>query len=284
LLNNKTKNENYHEKIKPKVKEITKVENNNYTKNEIRKENKGFKEYLIQKQKIELDKLNRNKIFSQIDKCNSNKKKTYKPFYEFLKEFQRVNKIELNFISLNKNSSIKYTNNKRKQRKYNKTEFNKAQKIKNKLNKSEEKPDESMKDIGERLSIMKKRRQTDKSVLLGKINSKYKEIEEKRNLDDIKEKLIEKLNKKKLFENVNLKSFNNIEENIAIILDKLREDITYKISIGKCEKSEMEEIFKLEKKLEEFKLNYKLKGQNIINKYILFLLTNLNEFIELLDM
>ena len=283
-LLNKTKNENYHEKIKPKVKEITKVKNNNYTKNEITKENKGFKEYLIQKQKIELDKLNRNKIFSQIDKCNSNKKKTYKPFYEFLKEFQRVNKIELNFISLNKNSSIKYTNNKRKQRKYNKTEFNKAQMIKNQLNKSEEKQDESMKDIGERLSIMKKRRLTDKSILLGKINSKYKEIEEKRNIDVIKEKLIEKLNKKKLFENVNLKSFNDIEENIAIVLYKLKEDIKYKISIGKCEKSEMDEIFKLEKKLDEFKLNYKLKDKNIINKYILFLLMNLNEFIELLEL
>jgi len=137
----------------------------------------------------------------------------------------------------------------RKQRKYNKTElFNKAQKIKNNLNESEEKSDEGIKDIGERLSIMKKRRQTDKSVLLGKINSKYKEIEEKRNLDDIKEKLIEKLNKKKLFENVNLNSFNDIEENIAIALYKLREDIKFKISIGKCEKSEMDEFFKLEKK------------------------------------
>ena len=99
ILLNKIKNENNQEKKIKKGKEITKVENsNNYTKNEITKENKALKEYLMQK-KRELDELYQNKFFKQIGKYHSSKKKEYKPFYEFLKEFQRVNKIELNFIS-----------------------------------------------------------------------------------------------------------------------------------------------------------------------------------------
>ena len=80
---------------------------------------------------------------------------------------------------------------------------------------------------------------------------------------------------------MNLESVEEIEYHKSILLFKLREDIKYKISQGKCEKSEMDEFNKFENKLNDYKINYNLKNKNKIKEYVLLLLMKFNEYFEL---
>ena len=115
------------------------------------------------------------------------------------------------------------------------------------------------------------------------INNKYKEIEGKKHKVDIKEELTQNLDKLKFFKNVNLDSVEDIEYNKNILLYKIKEDIRYKISIGACDKTEMQEYLKFENKLNEYKINYNLRDKDKIREYVLLLLVKFNEFIELLN-
>ena len=120
-----------------------------------------------------------------------------------------------------------------------------------------------------------------KSATLNFIANKYKELEERKSIKDINQAIINNSNKYQLFTNVNLESVEDIEYNKTLLLYKLKEDIRYKISQGKCERTEMEEFEKFENKLNEYKINYNLKDTNKIKEYVLLLLTKFNEYIEL---
>ena len=122
-----------------------------------------------------------------------------------------------------------------------------------------------------------------KSATLDYINQKYKEIESQKDKVDINEEITENLDKLKFFKNVDLESIEDIEYNKNVLLYKLREDIKYKISIGTCDKTELDEYFKFESRLNEYKVNYNLKDKDKIREYVLLLLVKFNEFMELLS-
>ena len=232
----------------------------------------------------------KEKLNRQIDKSHSNEKKSYKPFYQILKEMnQEVNKIELNYISLRPNKYINYINAMRKQKrqilinkKYPKSALiNKLTRDEKYYNNSEEKSDESIKDLEERLSYIKNRKHNKKSSLLEKINQKYKETEESK--DNIREKFLEKFNKIKLFKSKDFDIVKDIENNLAMSLLKLREDIKFKISVGKCEKTEMDEYIKFENRSNKYKKECNLNDKNKRKENSYFLLKKINEFIELFE-
>ena len=136
--------------------------------------------------------------------------------------------------------------------------------------------------LEEQLSKIQRRRMN-KSATLEYINRKYKEIERKKGIVDINEELTENLDKLKFFKTMDLESVEDIEYHKNVLLYKLKEDIRYKIAIGQCDKTEMEEYFKFENKLNEYKINYNLKDKDKIREYVLLLLVKFNEFIELLN-
>jgi len=268
-----------------------KTKEKNISNNDKNKEYyKKFEEYKKQKEKKASDSLYQEKLNRQIDKSHSNEKKSYKPFYQILKEMnQEVNKIELNYISLRPNKYINYINAMRKQKrqilitkKYPKSALiNKLTRDEKYYNNSEEKSDESIKDLEERLSYIKNRKHNKKSSLLEKINQKYKETEESK--DNIREKFLEKFNKIKLFKSKDFDIVKDIENNLAMSLLKLREDIKFKISVGECEKTEMDEYIKFENRLNKYKKECNLNDKNKRKENSYFLLKKINEFIELFE-
>ena len=64
---------------------------------------------------------------------------------------------------------------------------------------------------------------------------------------------------------------------------KLREDIKFKISVGKCEKTEMDEYIKFENRLNKYKKECNLNDKNKRKENSYFLLKKINEFIELFE-
>ena len=155
--------------------------------------------------------------------------------------------------------------------------------IKNeKINIEDEKKSETINKSDERLSIIRGRRMN-KSATLEYINKKYKEIEKQKGNVDINEELSENLDKLNYFKNTDLESVEDIEYNKNVLLYKLKEDIRYNITIGKCEKAEMDEFIRFENKINEYKIKYNLKDKDKIKEYVLLLLVKFNEFMELLS-
>ena len=128
-----------------------------------------------------------------------------------------------------------------------------------------------------------KGRRMNKSSTLEYINKKYNEIESKKGNININQEINKNLEKLPNFKNIDLDSVEDIEYNKSVLLYKLREDIKYKIKVGKCDKSDMDDFINFEKKLNEYKVSYNLKDKNKIKEYILLLLIKINEFIELLE-
>ena len=289
------KNKKEEEKIIPLIKDINmkKDEVKKEVKNEIKKEIKMQSNIQKDKNLEEAkndEKLQKN-LLTKIEKENrqhEEHKIQYKPFYRNQREISNeYNKIEINFIG----NQSKFVN-KRKLRK--KSRIN-VKEITNKIPKqkddllykkepdNEEKKEEDMvQKLEEQLSKIQRRRMN-KSATLEYINRKYKEIERKKGIVDINEELTENLDKLKFFKTMDLESVEDIEYHKNVLLYKLKEDIRYKIAIGQCDKTEMEEYFKFENKLNEYKINYNLKDKDKIREYVLLLLVKFNEFIELLN-
>ena len=219
------------------------------------------------------------------------KEKSFLPFNKTQRHKKEgLNKFELNFFGSRKiNYNKTALNNKVRKRK---TRNSDEQPLLELLNSSDEELEESNEDdeisdenVNElenkdNLKDGKIRRQV-KSATLNFIANKYKELEERKSIKDINQAIINNSNKYQLFTNVNLESVEDIEYNKTLLLYKLKEDIRYKISQGKCERTEMEEFEKFENKLNEYKINYNLKDTNKIKEYVLLLLTKFNEYIEL---
>ena len=118
------------------------------------------------------------------------------------------------------------------------------------------------------------------------INQKYEEIEKKNNeinLNNIDKEILENQRRFSSFKGVNITSVEDIEYNKNVLLYKLKEDIRYNITIGKCEKAEMDEFIRFENKINEYKIKYNLKDKDKIKEYVLLLLVKFNEFMELLS-
>ena len=231
-------------------------------------------------------------IFENID--NENKfhieKNSFIPFSDIKnKSNEGFNKIQINFFAT-KNKKINKLKPRKKSK--NKKEFKKLKEevniikkdmIKNeKINIEDEKKSETINKSDERLSIIRGRRMN-KSATLEYINKKYKEIEKQKGNVDINEELSENLDKLNYFKNTDLESVEDIEYNKNVLLYKLKEDIRYNITIGKCEKAEMDEFIRFENKINEYKIKYNLKDKDKIKEYVLLLLVKFNEFMELLS-
>ena len=238
------------------------------------------------------DEYTQKNILEKIENENKHHeehKRKYVPFYQSQREISKdYNKIEINFIS-NKSKFVKrrLKTKSRKNVKEGIIERLKPKKeeiIKKQVsnNEKEEEEEDTVKKLEERLSIIKGRRMN-KSATLDYINQKYKEIESQKDKVDINEEITENLDKLKFFKNVDLESIEDIEYNKNVLLYKLREDIKYKISIGTCDKTELDEYFKFESRLNEYKVNYNLKDKDKIREYVLLLLVKFNEFMELLS-
>jgi len=266
-------------------KEETKIEvDENKNKKNLDAENKEIEEE-------KNDEYTQKNILEKIDNENKHHeehKRSFVPFYRSQREISEdYNKIEINFIS-NKSKFVKrrLKTKSRKNVKEGIAENLKPKReeiIKKQGSNIEEAEDEdTVKKLEERLALIKGRRMN-KSATLDYINQKYKEIEAKKDKVDINEEITENLDKLKFFRNVDLESIEDIEYNKNVLLYKLREDIKYKISIGTCDKTELEEYFKFESKLNEYKVNYNLKDKDKIREYVLLLLVKFNEFMELLS-
>ena len=271
--------------VKKNIRDIRKQE----TKNEINEKNNIIKAKKINLEEEKNDEILKKNLFAKIEKENRHhevhKKKYYKPFHETQREISEViNKIELNFIS----NKSKFLNRKPKKKTKKIVQENVKEKpvpekdLIQQESKKEEVKEDIIKKLEEEISKIKSRR-TNKSATLEYINNKYKEIEGKKHKVDKKAELTENLDKLKFFKNVNLDSVEDIEYNKNILLYKIKEDIRYKISIGACDKTEMQEYLKFENKLNEYKINYNLRDKDKIREYVLLLLVKFNEFIELLN-
>ena len=151
-----------------------------------------------------------------------------------------------------------------------------------KSSENDEMSEESFKKLEDKdnLKYGKIRRQV-KSATLNYIANKYKELEKNKSTNDINQELINIFNKYQLFAKVNLESVEDIEYNKKLLLYKLKEDIRYKISQRKCERTETDKPTKFENKLNKYKVNYNLKDTKEIKQYVLLLITKFNEYIDL---
>ena len=271
-------------------------------KEEIKKENEEIteeKEILNEEDKeIEESENNENQKdflenyekFGEQMKLNKGNKKKFTPFYKSEKKITTSNdKIEINFIGIkSKNLFKKKPKIKPKKREIKKKvkEDKRKEKIdeilKAKNIEKEEEKEEIVQKLEEKILIMKGRRMN-KSSTLEYINKKYNEIESKKGNININQEINKNLEKLPNFKNIDLDSVEDIEYNKSVLLYKLREDIKYKIKVGKCDKSDMDDFINFEKKLNEYKVSYNLKDKNKIKEYILLLLIKINEFIELLE-
>ena len=275
-ITKKEKKENIINEIK-EVKKNNKIENINQTKEKV---NYQWNDEFTQKNIIEkID--NENKILRESEKIHT-------PFYQTQKvSSEGYNKIEFNFISSKTNKKhIKIKTRYKPKRKINKElkEETKTEKepIKKKEEPNNEKEmEEKIRKFEEKFAQIKARR-INKSATLDYINNKYKEIESKKGVVNTNDELSDNLNKLNYFKDVDLKSVEDIEYNKSLLLYKIREDIRYKIMTGQCDKTEMYEYNKFEKKINEYKINYDLKDANKIKEYVLLLLVKFNEFTELL--
>ena len=291
-------NENHtDEKIISSTEEELNSEENSKNDNDNDQKKKFLEEYRKYKEKRLQEKLTNRKIIDKIDKYDKfdklklKKEKSFLPFYKTQRHKKEgLNKFELNFFGSRKiNYNKTALNNKVRKRK---TRNSDEQPLLELLNSSDEELEESSEDdeisdenVNElenkdNLKDGKIRRQV-KSATLNFIANRYKELEERKSIKDINQAIINNSNKYQLFTNVNLESVEDIEYNKTLLLYKLKEDIRYKISQGKCERTEMEEFEKFENKLNEYKINYNLKDTNKIKEYVLLLLTKFNEYIEL---
>ena len=287
--NNKLEQDNDKEKIIN-----NKGNDNSLNKDEKRNRISSFEEYIIYKEKILNEQLNQKKFFDNIaqDDLEKNKIKSKRKMSRSQKtSIQGFNKIELNFISSKPNKYIKYKLI-RSNRKYNSqiidmqpkkdSLINNEKKVEKKLIKNNEISDEKVNELAERATKVIKRRMK-RSATLDYINRKIIEIKDKKDTTNIDEELEKNFNQYKLFKDVNLESLEDIEFNKTLLLFKIREKIRYKILIGECDKSEMEEYNKFENKLNEYKSNFNLKNKKGIKQYALLLLLKFNEFIELFE-
>jgi len=263
--------------------------NNIEIKTDLNKKNSNSFKY------VKNDEFIQKKLLEEINienKHHGEHKKTYKPFYQTEKELSEdYNKMEeINFL-LSKSKYYKKSI-KLRQKKISKQgtiiNINTKQKI-NEINqesndKEEEEQEERdvAKKLEEKISMLKFRRRMKRSVTLDYIKQKYKEIEQQKGEVDINEELAENLDKLDSFNNLDLDSDEDIEYGKNILLHKLREEIKYKISVGKFDKSEMDEFLEFENKINDYKRNYNLKDKNKKKEYVLLLLVKFNEFIELL--
>lgn len=266
---NKSKDENIKEKIKSNIEEKNK--SNSLNKDESIEKNKKFKEYIIQKEKMLKEQLHQKDFFHKISqylKSNKSYKKLYPTQNELTEGF---NKIALNFISskpnysIDKQTNIKFLNKKEK-----------------KLNKSEGESDQSFQKSKNKSSFYKSGHEK-KSSTIDYINQKYKELKSKNVIVNIHKELAKNLKKFKIFQDVNLESYEDIENKKMLLLLRLRENIKYNILKGKCEKKEMDEYIKFENELDSDKKNYNLRDKTKLEEYTLLLLMKFNEFIELYE-
>ena len=281
------KQDNIEEKMISNIEEINNEDSSYFSNNDIQENDKKLEEYIEFKERRLREQLNQKMIFDKIDTFNYKTRKTYSPFYlSQISKNDSSNKIELNFIGSRKINYYKTISenigrkhkSKRESQKFTSEFLNKFEEEESSINFEES--DESAKDLEARLSLTKKRRDI-KSATINFINQKYKELIKKKNSTDINLEISNNINRFQLFKNVNLESVEEIEYHKSILLFKLREDIKYKISQGKCEKSEMDEFNKFENKLNDYKINYNLKNKNKIKEYVLLLLMKFNEYFEL---
>ena len=282
------------EKIISKNEKMNKKEKiYSFNKDENRNKISSFEEYIIYKEKILNEQLKQKKFFENIENhIEKNQKISKRKFSQRLKiSNQGFNKIELNFISSKPNKYFKYKLIHRN-RKYSspiidnqpkKDLINTNKKDEKKSSKNNVISDEKVDELAEKAKKIIKRR-IKRSATLDFINRKINEIEDKKETVNIDEELEKNFNKYKLFKDVNLESIEDIEFNKTLLLFKIREKIRYKILIGECDKSEMDELNKFENKLNEYKSNYNLKNKKGIKQYALILLMKFNEFIELFEM
>ena len=281
------------EEIIPSSDKRNKEEDSNSDNNSnIQEKTKFLEEYEKYKEKRKNEKIINKKIIDKIDNYNLKKRQTYTPFYHtHFSRNEGFNKIELNFVSSKKDNNNKTTLDNMDRKRKNKILAQKAsldllnnsdEEEEEESSEVEEKPNKTVKEIKnkERFSFAVKRRKSKKSTL-NYISNKYKELEEKKDAVDINKELINTSNKYQIFTNVNLESVEDIEYNKSVLLFKLREDIKFKISQGKCEMNELDEFSKFENRLNEYKINYNLKDAKKIKEYALLLLTKFNEYLEL---
>jgi len=299
-FNNKKQNDkkvNKKDNIKGKKMRIIKKGKKDNIINEIKEVKKGNKIENINQinEKVNYqwnDEFTQKNILEKIDnenKLHIESKKIYTPFYQTQKvSNEGYNKIEFNFISSKTNKrNIKNKTKYKSKRQINK-EIKEEHKTDKELIKKKEQPnnekelEENLREFEEKFSKIQGRRMN-KSATLDYINKKYKEIESKKGAVNINEELSDNMNKLNFFKDVDLKSVEDIEYNKSVLLFKLREDIRYKIITGQCDKTEMDEYNKFEKKMNEYKINYNLKDTNKIKEYVLLLLVKFNEFMELLS-
>ena len=292
--NNKLKKDNTTEKTISKIENINKkIKNIGFNKDENKNKISSLEEYIIYKENLLKEQLKQMKFFKSIDqnylkKYNDKSKQKINQSQKL--SIQGFNKFELNFISSKPNKYFKYKSiyNNRKfsipifEYKSKKVLLNNKKKVEKKSKKNNEISDEKVDKLAERAKHIIKRR-IKRSVTLEYFNRKIKEIEDKNETNNIDEELEKNFNKYKLFQDVNLESIEDIEYNKTLLLFKLKEKIKYKILIGECDKSEMEEFEKFENKLNQYKLNYNLKNKKGIKQYALLLLMKFNEFIELFE-
>ena len=292
IFNEEEKNSNIN-KSKDNHEEINKKGKNAFLNKEQNKDKiSSLEKYIKYKEKKLNEQFHQKKFFDNIIESQSKKDIPYKIIYKSLKSRNDgLGKIELNFIGSKPKKYIKYKfipvkkkNNSQINDEKPKIDLIKKEKNKEKISSKDEKEsDEKIKVLEENEDEKIKRRNKKSATFIEMKKKKLKEIQEKKDTNKIDDEISKIFNNYKIFNDVDFNSIQDIEFNKSLLLFDLREKIRNQILTGKCDKSEMEEFRKFEKKLNDYKLNYNLQDKKELKEYALLLLFKFNEFIEFLE-